>query len=314
MLSALYRREGLVMTIALKGLFNAYQKRVTGPLGIGFLDLRTDEAQYLNPNLVLPTASTYKIFLLMDLFLKVQKQELELNEEMTLEDYDKSPGTGILYSLTSGLKLTLHDIAVLMMALSDNTAADMLYRRLTRRCIEREILKPLHLKNTKLRGNGKDLISKIYRRPIDLQESSEEYFIHAKITPESLPYIDGSMGNCTTVADMTSAFQEIYAGKMFTETSRQQMVDLLLLCQNNERLPKLLPTSTRVAHKTGSVDRITNDAGIVFTLRGNYILTLLYNGNLASKEEYQKNKGRSLSDPFLAEISKVVYNKFTNQN
>lgn len=288
-------------------IFDNFAKATTAPVSFAFVDLKTGEACYKNGDEVLPAASTYKLFLLMALYYKAQSGKLSLSEELKLKDQDKSVGTGMLYNLTSGLTMTVEDLAKMMIAISDNTAADMLYHYLTPEYVQKDIIYRLELVNTKLRMSSKELLTSIYGRSIDLQETSEDYFLNSKMPNR---YLDGRQGNCLTAKDMATALQEIYAGKLFNKEFKEKILKVLLLCQTNERLPKLLPITTKVAHKTGSIDRITNDGGIIFTEQGAYILVLLVNGNLAEEKEYQENRGRVNTDKMLAAISKEVYNAY----
>lgn len=288
-------------------IFDKFARMTTAPVSFAFLDLKTGAECYKNGDEVLPAASTYKLFLLMALYYKAQSGLISLSEELTLADRDKSVGTGMLYNLTSGLTMTVEDLSKMMMAISDNTAADMLYHYLTPEYVQREIIDKLGLVNTKLRMSSKELLTSIYGRPVNLQETSEGYFLNSKLPNR---YIDGNDGNCLTAKDMATALQEIYAGQLFNKEFREKIISVLLLCQTNERLPKLLPPKVKVAHKTGSIDRITNDGGLIFTEQGAYILVLLVNGNLAVEQEYQENRGRVQTDKMLAEISKEVYNAY----
>ena len=68
----------------------------------------------------------------------------------------------------------------------------------------------------------------------------------------------------------------------------------------------------RVAHKTGSIDHLANDCGIVCTDCGDYVLTLFYNGNLASEEEYEGSEWTAVGDRVLSGLSAQVYRIFTD--
>jgi beta-lactamase class A len=288
-------------------LFAYYSEKVTGPLGLGFLDLDSGEECYMHGHTILPTASVYKIFLLVELFRERELGNLDLSETMSLSDEDKSPGTGVLYSMTSGLTLNLHDLAVLMISISDNTASDMLWRRLNTSHQLDELICRLGLKDTHIRGTSRELITSIYRRPVNLGESSEEYFRNAHVTKESLPYINGMKGNSSSACDISRMLQLMVTGDCFQADTRELLVKMLCLCQSTARIPKYLPPTVITAHKTGSVDRITNDVGIVFTEKGAYVITMLYNGNLSTPEEYDANRNRVISEEMLASISRDVY-------
>ena len=56
------------------------------------------------------------------------------------------------------------------------------------------------------------------------------------------------------------------------------MLVLLLNQRVNDRLPANLPANTKVAHKTGNLDQVVNDAGIVYGPSANFILVVLGQG------------------------------------
>jgi beta-lactamase class A len=65
-------------------------------------------------------------------------------------------------------------------------------------------------------------------------------------------------------------------------------------------IPLHLPAETEVAHKTGSIRGVRNDAGIVYAPRGPYLLSL-----------FSKRLGDQVAGAAaLAEISRVVWEGF----
>lgn len=80
---------------------------------------------------------------------------------------------------------------------------------------------------------------------------------------------------------------------------------------NSKKTEKIKEIANQAAHKlSGTFDRLVCDSGIVYTKKGAYILSLLYNGNLASPDEYLRNQGGSYGEAVLAEISKEVFDLF----
>ena len=114
----------------------------------------------------------------------------------------------------------------------------------------------------------------------------------------------------TSPRDVGKMLELLYTGKWVNREADDQALSIMKLCQTNSRIPKFLPPGTSVAHKTGSIDRVANDAGIVYTANGDYILALFYNGNTASEEEYLTNSNYLIGEELLASISRDIYNAF----
>jgi len=97
-----------------------------GQLSVAALNMRTGEEAILDADHVWGTASTIKLAILAELFWQVRAGQLELNTRVTVRTRDQVGGSGILKDLQPDLGLTLHDLATLMVVLSDNTATNVL--------------------------------------------------------------------------------------------------------------------------------------------------------------------------------------------
>lgn len=282
----------------------------TGKLFFGFLDLQTGEEIYHNGDKPFPLASVYKIFTLCELFRQQRDGEVSLSEKHVLQESDKRPGSGILESVQAGAVLTLHDYMMLMMIISDNTSSGILARRVGRENIRSKILAPLELHET-LYNLDRDML------PVFYGMEDEEYR-RACAAGHRFYARNGSYFACTepknvqsSPRDMLTIIRRLYEGKMIDPASDAEILDVMSQCQTNTRIPKLLPQGVRVAHKTGTIDHLANDVGIVYTARGNYALAMSYNGNLCSEEEYMSTRGPAVGDSFLAQLSREIYDAFT---
>ena len=74
--------------------------------------------------------------------------------------------------------------------------------------------------------------------------------------------------NVTTAADMASLFEQLLAGTVLSQSTSAEMLDLLAEQQINDRLPADLPSGTKVAHKTGDLDSLLHDAGVIYAPSG----------------------------------------------
>ncbi len=106
----------------------------------------------------------------------------------------------------------------------------------------------------------------------------------------------------TTPHDMALFFEKLHTGGLANKRDTHQMWQLLKNQQLNNKLPKYLPEEVIIAHKTGELDRVSHDAGIVFTKKGDYIIVVMSE----SKDQY-------VAAEQIALISKEVYNYFINK-
>lgn len=289
--------------------------KLSGPLGIGFKDLLTGETCYYNGRKPFPTASVFKVFVLAELYNKVYKGEVSLSDRIALSKDMKSPGSGILFQMDCDTKYTFYDYALLMMILSDNTAADFLYNYVGAENIYRNVIVPLKLSNTRVDLSYRDLFQ--YYCHADPTTSPEEQ-LHIYYTGNFLHNeyykCTQTKNDITTPMDMNRILEIFYTGKWCNADISSQILNVMKKCQTNSRIPKYLPAGTVVAHKTGTFDRLVNDCGIVYTDAGDYILSMFYNGNMADENEYiNLNQHGYWGDETLAHLSKEIYHIYTSK-
>lgn len=100
---------------------------VRGDFGVVVEDLRGEHRFAVNENGVFPQASAIKIPILMELLRQAHVGKLDLETRLTIDAASKTPGSGVLFELSDGgSELSLADLAVVMIVLSDNTATNLL--------------------------------------------------------------------------------------------------------------------------------------------------------------------------------------------
>jgi len=101
--------------------------QVEGVVGVAARHFETGTEIRHNADTVFFTASTFKIPVLVELYRQVDQGIVDVNQRIALTDSFRAPGGGALKVLHDGLQLTFHDLAMLMIIISDNTATDVLY-------------------------------------------------------------------------------------------------------------------------------------------------------------------------------------------
>src|SRR5678815_4346624 len=94
-------------------------------------NLDTGQTYALNADERVRTASTIKIAVMVEAFARVAEGRAKWTDEVVLTKEKKYGGSGILYELSDGLRLTLRDAVNLMMLISDNTATNLVLEVLT---------------------------------------------------------------------------------------------------------------------------------------------------------------------------------------
>jgi beta-lactamase class A len=79
----------------------------------------------------------------------------------------------------------------------------------------------------------------------------------------------------TSASDVALLLKKLYNGSLLSSSSSTAFINLLKAQQINDRLPVGLPVGVSVAHKTGDLNGLAHDAGIVYAPSGNYIAVAL---------------------------------------
>ncbi len=141
----------------------AEEKQLDGVLGVAVLDLNSGQTLFVRPDEVFPQASSIKIAVLAELYHQAQQAAHGASGKATLKDRyvlraaDIVPDSAILGGLTAGVSsLTNRDLATIMVAVSDNSATNVLIDRVGMDNVVR-LTDSLGLSHTKLRRKMMDL-------------------------------------------------------------------------------------------------------------------------------------------------------------
>lgn len=78
---------------------------------------------------------------------------------------------------------------------------------------------------------------------------------------------EAGLQNLVTACDLARTLQSLHAGTAASSASCREILSVLAAQQINDAIPMGLPPGTRLAHKSGWVDGISHDAGIVYPSR-----------------------------------------------
>jgi len=105
-------------------------RETRGVVGAQVVDLATGERIGVNDTLTFPQGSTIKVWLLIELYRQDELGQLKLTTRVPVRLADRTGGDGLLQFLGDGTsELSLGDLAMFMITVSDNTATNMLIDR-----------------------------------------------------------------------------------------------------------------------------------------------------------------------------------------
>ncbi|MCZ6678149.1 MAG: class A beta-lactamase-related serine hydrolase [Candidatus Poribacteria bacterium] len=276
---------------------------VQGIVGLAAKHLDTGPEIRHNADTVFFTASTLKVPLLVELYRQVDQGLIDLNRRIELTDALRVPGSGVFKELASGLQPTLHDLALLMIIISDNTATDFLYNLVGRDNLN-NTMQELGLTQTHIPMTCRELLFSI--AGLDTTNPSHTYQLASERLKQQQFVLDADSfseerSDVSSPDDMCRLLALIYRGDILSPSSREAVLDILKRQQLNTVIPAALPTGTEVAHKTGSYHSVRCDVGIVFSPTGPYTVAIMAKGLTGD---------RSSIDAGLAVVSRAVYDVF----
>ena len=275
-----------------------------GVVGVAAKHLGTGERICHNADTVFFTASTLKVPLLVELYRQVDAGIIDVNQRIDLTDALRVPGSGVLKELASGLQPTVHDLAILMIIISDNTATDILYNRVGGDNIN-NTMRQLGLTHTHIPMTCRELLYGI--TGLEVENPAHTYQLSSDRLKKREFVLEGDgfseeKSDVSSPSDMCRLLELIYDGDTLSPQSQEAVLDILKRQQLSTVIPHALPAGTVVAHKTGSYHSVRCDVGIVFSPTGPYTVAIMAK---------QMTGGDRLSvDASLAAISKAVYDEF----
>ncbi|HXP34611.1 MAG TPA: serine hydrolase [Chthoniobacterales bacterium] len=214
--------------------------RFDGVIGVAIVDLTDGRTILRNADRVFPTASSIKIAILLELYHQDQEARAGTQGKAKLDDiYTFDPKALVEFSqimagLTPGVtRVTNRDLAQFMVAVSDNTAANILLDRVGKDNVN-AMLRGLGLTKTMLR-----------RKMMD--------FAAARRGDE----------NVSTPQEMARLLEAIYKEKLLNKDLNGQFVKQLSTLKESY-IPRDLPPGVQVANKPGNLKNVRTDSGIVF--------------------------------------------------
>lgn len=240
--------EAVVQTIALKQeitpLTTAIKALVPKELNLHLMVYEPDQGGYVDINAATPTASAslIKLPLLVAFLEQLDLQTIALDEMLQLTEGDKAPEAGILQDQPIGTKISALEVATLMITESDNTATNMMIKRLGGIEVINERLDKWGMKQTRFRN--------------------------------ILPDLQGT--NTTSAKELVELFSKVEQQQLLSLRSRDLFMDILSQTKNNSLIAEPIGEKSRIRHKTGTIANLIGDVAMIDAPNGRrYFLAVM---------------------------------------
>jgi beta-lactamase class A len=258
--------------INLKGVLASRINRFPGVCAVVVEDLSTGWSYAHNDDKLFASASLVKLPIMLAVFQAELKGMLDLDGTIKLKRSHITGGSGVLKGMPLGSFVSGDKLIEYMINNSDNTASNIFIDSLGFNYLN-NTFKNFGLKNTNL---SRKMMDFTYRKR--------------------------GVENYTTAGDMSLLLRKLYKQEILSPSLSKKALNLLSNQKINDRIPVKLPYGTLVAHKTGLERYVCHDIGIVYTKKGDYLITVL----TKSKKGFNKSK------ILIANLALDVYNYYNN--
>ena len=288
--------------------------KIEGNVGVYIIHVESGESIALNADTQFQLASVFKIPVLVTLFKLIDEGHYSLDDRIVLSERMKTFGSGLLADMKSGLNPSINDLQLLMMAVSDNTATDILFEMVGAERIS-EYMAELGLTQTVIDLDTHRLIlgylglgmnERLTRQ--QLNRTPLEYWM-SKERRERLTRFDGEVHDASTPREIGMLLEKLVKGEIVDRETSDVIISTLRHHTGARLITRFLPFGVSVARKGGSLARdgretVLNDGGIVFLPRGEHLVICVFGNDLRSPwYEFEEAAGY---------ISRYAYDYFTS--
>lgn len=232
----------------LDSLVQQVNRDVNGTMGVAIMDLTDRRTLLLNPDAVFVQASCIKVTVLAELYREAQHAgagDARLSDLYTVNEADLVADSAIMAGLTPGVThVTNRDLATFMVAVSDNSATNVLIDRVGMQNVN-SMLDSLGLSHTRLQ-----------RKMMDVKAAQ------------------AGRENLSTPREMMTFFADMYQGKILDKAHTADYFKALSTSKSSD-IPRLIPDDVMIANKPGDLAGVRNDIGIVFAANRPFVIVVM---------------------------------------
>lgn len=220
-----------------------------------FIDL--DQGNFVNykGDIPLSSASTIKVPILVAFFQAVDQGKVYLDEKLAITPDVLASGSGDLQYKNDGKPLTALETASKMITISDNTATNMLIKRLGGQAV--------------------------------LNAQFKEWGLTTTAIQNPLPDLEGT--NSTSPKDLAMILDRVNRGELISLKSRDRLLGIMQETETRTLLPQGIEQNAIIAHKTGDIGTVLGDAGIIDMPNGKRLIAVVM-----AKRPHNDPQGRNL--------------------
>lgn len=248
---------------------------VKGAAGFIAIDLTSRESFAINENMLFPQGSAIKIPILMEVYKQASTGTLKLTDLHPVTAEVQVGGSGVLQRLGDGTsQLSVRDLAVLMILVSDNTATNMLIDLVGMDNIN-ATMRELGLKETK-----------VQRRMINTEASAR------------------GEENLSTPAEAARIMTILHYGEFIDRKTCDGILEILKMPKRGA-FNAYLPSGIPVAFKPGGIAGVTTEWAIVYDPNRPYVIVGMENYAVGSEASEMLREAGKIANEYFSRVGKA---------
>jgi beta-lactamase class A len=197
--------------------------------GVYVMDVDNGDFFSFNGSATFSAASMIKLPILIAFFQDVDAGKIKLDEMLLIQQTDIAEGSGDMQYAGVGTQYSALETATNMIVTSDNTATNMIIRRL----------------------GGIQALNQRFR----------QWGLQQTLLRKPLPDLEGT--NTTSPKELASLMALLNDGKLISMKSRDRAFEIMRGTVNDSLLPSVMSPGSTIAHKTGDIGSMLGDVGMV---------------------------------------------------
>ncbi|KXU30334.1 serine hydrolase [Sphingobium sp. 22B] len=271
--------------------FARFATLTDGTVGIAVRDLGTGETLAYNGDTLFPMASTYKVAVTAKILSLLDAGSLSLDEPL----------------MRLGRPLPVRTLIDMSLTLSDNEATDALVARAGGPQAVNDWVRAAGIRGLRVDSNTRDLLARAKVTGIGFGDEAamESGLSAAQRDARDMPNLGFAADprDTATPRAMDDLLAAIRLGRVLRPQTTALMLSVMERCKTGKtRLRAMLPPGTRIAHKTGTLNGLGNDAGIVTLPDGRMFVISVF--------VMKDHMGHELRDRIMAEAARAAYDYF----
>lgn len=301
------KKAGGSITDGLAERIDAITKPLVGKLGFSAQRLDGGPVIALNADDRFPMASIFKIPIVLAALRRVQAGDLTLNDmiEVSPDKYVMSEVISVTF-IHAGVSLSLANLIEVMITHSDNTATDVVQEIAGGPKAVTTFLRELGIDGMTVDRNTAGFMKDFYGFNSGLENIAQavKFSMSDPVAANApKPAFETDMRDQSTPAAMMKLLTMLAQGKVLNPELTIFILGVMSRTSTGPgRIRGLLPQSTPVAHKTGTIGGVSNDAGFVTLPDGGRMVLAVFT---KSSSTPMADRDRA-----IAETARVLFEHF----